>query len=216
MPNKIYLGPLLIVFLTVPAAADVIKLNSGQQIDGKILKQDKDSILVDAGIDTPVTYFRDEIKEIITAPAPVVQAAVSSPQTRLDADAKEAKAVELIDAGRMDEGLAQLQEALALDPTPQRHFNYGSILFGNGVAEFKKGAIDHAKKILLHAQDELDKAVKSFDHEADKLAVGQAYFLMGEMQAKAFADTTKAKTYYQQAVTVANHAAAKAALGNIN
>ena len=211
MPNKIYL-PVLIVFLCISssAQAELIKLKSGQSVEGKIITQDKDKILVDIGIDTPVTYFRDEIKEI-AAPA-VIEETIQDPQAHLNADAMEAKAVELIDAGQMDQGLEAMRQAIALDATPQRHFNYGSILFGNGVSRFKKGMIEEAKKILLKAQDELDKAISGFDPENDTSVIAQAYFLSGEIQSKAFDDTAKAKVYYQKAISAADHDGAKAAL----
>jgi tetratricopeptide (TPR) repeat protein len=192
-----------------PSLAETVKLNSGQTISGKILKEDKKSILMDVGIDTPVTYFRDEIKEIL-ADAPAGTPVLEDP--RQHADALESQAVELIDAEKMDEGMDLLRQAVTLDPLPGRHMNYGSILFGNGVALFKKDQQEEGLKILRQAEQELNKAITGFDKQKDAAFLSQAYFLLGEMYSNAFADKPQAKTYYTQALTFFDHDGAKSAL----
>ena len=211
------LGTLLccVCFLaSVPAGAETIKLYSGQSVQGKILKEEKDSILVDAGVDTPVTYFRDEIKAILPDEKVQPPAAVD-PQLRAQADALEAQALELIDADQMDKGLAMVRQAVALDPTPQRHMNYGSILFGNGVALFKQAQAEEGKKILRLCEEQLHKAIEGFNKDKDAVFLAQAYFLLGEMYNNAFADPAKAKEFYSTALTFSDHDGAKAALAKI-
>lgn len=202
---------LFLFLLSVPAVcrAEVIKLKSGQTVEGKVLKQDKDSIQVDAGVDMPVTYFRDEIKQIL--PDTAAQPA-AAPDAAAHADALEARAVELIDAGKMDDGMALEEQAIAIDPAAQRHMNYGSILFGNGVALFKQGQQEQGKDVLRRAEEELKKAIAGFDSTKDAVFLGQTYFLLGEMYANAFGDARQAGDYYRKAVSLSGHDGAKAAL----
>ena len=197
-----------------PARAEIIKLNSGQAVEGKVLKKERGSILVDVGIDTPVTYFRDEIKEIV--PDPIAPPQVQGQNARLRADALESQAVELIDADKMDQGFDLIAQAIALDPAPRRYMNYGSILFGNGVALFKKGQLEEGKSVLGQSEEQLNKAIAGFDKTKDAVFLGQTYFLLGEMYANAFADAAKAKEFYQKAVSLADHDGAKAALTKIS
>ena len=133
----------------------------------------------------------------------------------LEADALEAQAVELIDADKMDQGLAFISKALTLDPSPIRHMNYGSILFGNGVAAFKQGQKEHGNEILRQAESELNQAIKGFDNNKDANFLAQAYFLLGEMYANAFGDKARAKEFYKKAIAVSEHAGAKAALSKL-
>ncbi|MBI4308977.1 MAG: hypothetical protein HY591_01455 [Candidatus Omnitrophica bacterium] len=204
----------LLIFLVLcsarPAWAEIIKLKSGQVVEGKVLKEESASILVDVGIGTPVTYFRDEIKEMAPDPKPPAQA--QAQDARLRADALESQAVELIDADKMDQGLDLIAQAMALDPLPQRRMNYGSILFGNGVALFKKGRLDEGRSVLRQSEQQLNKAIAAFDQNKDTAFLGQIYFLLGEMYANAFADAAKALEFYKKAVSLAGHDGAKAAL----
>ncbi len=202
-----------VLFLTTPVQAETIKLHSGQTVEGKILKQNKNSVLVDAGVDTPLTYFRDEIKEILPDPSP--PAPVQDPQVRAQADALEANAVELIDQDKMDQGLELIRQAIALDPSAQRHLNYGSILFGNGVALYKKGDLDQGKKVLRQSEEQLNKAIAGFNKDTEAAFIAQAYFLLGEMHANAFADIAKAKEHYSKAVFLSDHDGAKSALAKL-
>lgn len=197
---------------TVPVQAEVIRLKSGQKVEGKILKVEKDRILVDAGIEMPVTYFKDEIKEVL--PDPPTDAAALNDQMA-QADRLEAKAVELIDENRMDQGLELIKQALTIYPTPHRHMNYGSILFGNGVELYKKERQDEGKAILKQSEEELKKAIQGFDPAKEGLFIAQAYFLLGEMYKNAFADSAQAKEFYQKSVSLADHDGAKSALSKL-
>jgi tetratricopeptide (TPR) repeat protein len=206
------LAALIVLCWTSCAGADTILLNNGQTVQGKILKDEKDSILVDAGIDTPVTYFKDEIK-LITPGAEVIEA--SDPKARTEADEMESQALELIDADRMDEGLELIRKAVELDPTSQRRMNYGSILFGNGVATFKLTDKEEGKKILQQSAEQLTKALEGFDKNKDADFMSQINFLLGEMQNNAFENPAKARAYYTEALSFSEHEGAKAALAKL-
>ena len=197
-----------------PGRAEIIKLHSGQTVEGKVLKVQPDSIVVDAGIGTPVTYFRDEIKEVLPDPAPVTVA--PGPKVSAQADALEARAVEFIDDNKMAQGLDLIHQALELDPNAQRHMNYGSILFGNGVELFKQGKQEEGKEILKQSEAELQQAIAGFAKEknsaSNDFSAAQASFLLGEIYANAFADADAAKKHYQKALDLNGHDGAKAAL----
>ena len=195
----------------VPSAGfcEVIQLKSGQNVQGKILHRDKDSVQVDVGIETPVTYFFDEIKQILPdQQAPLTTAVPLSRQ----ADQLEDQAVEFIDEDKMEEGLKLMKKAMDVDPKPMRHMNYGSILFGNGVADFKAGRQPQAVEILHQAEDQLNQAISGFNPKKEGVFLAQAYFLLGEMYLNAFGDKEKSKTFYQKALTYYDHEGAKAAL----
>lgn len=186
-------------------AAEVIFLKSGAHVEGKILKEDKKTVVIDAGVDVPVTYFRDEIKSI-------EKDLPFDPLATRHADELEAKAVELIDANQMSQGLDLMRQALILGPTAQRHMNYGSILFGNGVLLFKEDKKEQGRNALRQAEEELNKAIGGFDKDKDAFFMAQCFYLLGEMYANAFEDKVKAKDYYQEAVDLAAHAGAQKAL----
>jgi tetratricopeptide (TPR) repeat protein len=188
--------------------AEVLRLKSGQEVEGKVLRQDKNSVVFDAGIGMPVTYFRDEIKSI----GAVSEAPAGAIDVRRQADALEAQAVELIDSQKMADGLKLLRQAITLDPLPQRHMNYGSLLFGNGVELFKAGQTSEAKTTLTQAQDELKAAIEGFDRDKDRPFLGQCYFFLGEISNNAFKDPIRARAYYQKAVLFSDHEGAKTAL----
>lgn len=195
--------------------AEVIELHSGKKVEGRVVNESKDSILVDVGIDEPVTYFRDEIKAILPDPPPA-NSSINSKEARVQADQLEARAVGLIDDGNMNQGLDLIKQAVLLSPTPQRHMNYGSILFGNGVELFKKGQREPGRKVLRDAEEELKKAIDGFNANADSIFIGHGYFLLGEMYANAFEDPAQAKAYYTKSVTLSGHEGAKAALAKLD
>jgi len=128
------------------------------------------------------------------------------------ADRMENQAVAAIDAGQMEKGLLLMRRAIALDPAPSRELNYGSVLFGNGVSFFKGGQKDKGQEILAQARGHLLKAVEGFDKTKDALFLGQAYFLLGEIERNGFADAPKAKEYYKKSLSFYDHEGAKAAL----
>lgn len=188
-----------------PGAAEVIFLKSGKHVEGKILKEDAKSVVIDAGVDMPVTYFKDEIKSI-------AKDLPYDPLATRHADELEAKAVELIDDNDMNQGLDLMRQALILAPNPQRHMNYGSILFGNGVMLYKDGKKEQGRKVLYQAEEELNKAIGGFDRDKDNFFMAQCFYLLGEMYANAFEDKAKAQDYYQEAIDLSAHPAAQKAL----
>jgi tetratricopeptide (TPR) repeat protein len=131
------------------------------------------------------------------------------------ADRMENQAVAAVDAGQMEKGLSLMRQAIALDAAPSRELNYGSILFGNGVSLFKSGQKDKGKKILADAREQLLKAADGFDKTKEVLFLGQAYFLLGEIERNGFADAAKAKEYYKKALSFYDHEGAKAALAQL-
>ena len=65
MRTKIIIFFLITGFSVVPnARAQVIKLKSGHSIEGKIIKQTHEYIVVDQGLGDPVTYYMDVDKEL--------------------------------------------------------------------------------------------------------------------------------------------------------
>lgn len=204
-------GALIAVFSITsasPGAAEVIFLKSGTHVEGKILKEDSSSVVVDAGVDMPITYYKDEIKSI-------ERDLPYDPLASKQADSLEARAVELIDDGQMNQGLDLMRQALILAPSPQRHMNYGSILFGNGVKLYKEDKKEQGRNILRQAEEELNKAAASFDKTKDPFFMAQCFYLLGEMYANAFDDKVKAKDYYQEAIDLAGHAGAQKALAKL-
>ena len=118
---------------------------------------------------------------------------------RSQADAIEDKAAQAIDDGNMDQGLGFMEQAIKLDATPLRYMNYGSILFGNGVAVFKDS----------------DKE-KGFNPKQDQTYLSQCYFLLGEMYLNAFGDRFKAREYYQKSANLSDYSGAKDALNKFS
>ncbi len=138
-----------------------------------------------------------------------------APTPAHQADQLENQAVELIDNDRMTEGLKLMKKAIDIDPAPMRHMNYGSILFGNGVADYKDGRQEQASATLKQAQDELNQAINGFDPKQEGAFLGQAYFLLGEISLNAFSDKTQAKTFYRKALSYYDNEGAKAALAKL-
>jgi len=195
--------------------SEVIVLVSGQEVEGKIIYQDKHCLRLDVGLQSSITYFFDEIKQILPdkvgrgfKPSPTLVSLSSKDR----ADQLEKQAIDVTDAGRMDEGLKLMRKAIELDPTPMRHMNYGSILFGQGVSLFQGGNQTQAVVILHKAEGELSQAIVSFNPKREKVFLSQAYFLLGEIYLNAFADKIKAKFFYQKAKTYYKNEAAKSEL----
>jgi tetratricopeptide (TPR) repeat protein len=135
----------------------------------------------------------------------------STPESR-QANRLETKAVELIDNDQMAQGMDLMKQAVAINPTPMRHMNYGSILFGNGVADFKAGHKPEALEILYQAQDQLAQAIVGFNPRKEAVFIAQAYFLLGEINLNALSNPEKAKMYYHKSLSFYPNLGAKAAL----
>lgn len=208
---KKIIGQIVVAFCITSAskgAAEVIFLKSGTHVQGKILKEDDVKVVVDAGVDVPVTYYKEDIKNI-SRDLPY------NPLAMKHADALEAKAVELIDGNHMNEGLDMMRQALILAPNANRHMNYGSVLFGNGVMLFKENKKEQGRQVLQQAEEELNKASALFQVPKDSFLMAQCFYLLGEMYAHAFDDKAKAQDYYQEAVELAAHPGAIKALKNL-
>ena len=131
------------------------------------------------------------------------------------ADDLEDQGAQAIDDGDMDHGLKLMSSAIALDPTPSRYMNYGSILFGNGVSVFKDSDPKQGITTLRQAEAQLLKAIALFNPNKDQVYLSQCYFLLGEMYNNAFKDKFKAKTYYQKAADLSDYTGAKDALSKL-
>jgi len=131
------------------------------------------------------------------------------------ADSLEDKGAQAIDDGDMNKGLEFMRQAIVLDPSAMREMNYGSILFGNGVAVFKDSDQSKGIEILRQAETHLHKAIQGFNPNKDQVYLSQCYFLLGEMYRNAFGDKTKARAYYQKAVELSDYTGAKDALSKL-
>ena len=143
--------------------------------------------------------------------APLTQAQ----KFRSQADALEDKATEAIDEGQITQGLDLMVQAIRLDPSSLRFMNYGSVLFGNGVAAFKESGPQKGTEILREAEAQLHKAIEGFDPNKDQVYLSQCYFLLGEMYRNAFDDKMKAREYYQKAASLNDYTGARDALNKL-
>jgi len=132
------------------------------------------------------------------------------------ADDLEDKGAQAIDDGDMNQALDFMVRAIELDPTPLRHMNYGSMLFGNGVSVFKD--TDQAKgiEILRQAEAQLRQAIEGFNPNKDQVYLSQCYFLLGEMYLNAFGNKVKAIEYYQKSADLSDYSGAKDALNKLS
>lgn len=178
--------------------SETILLKSGKSVEGTIKERTDKFIIVDVGLGFPITYYLDEIKQVEGEAAGAESTAQLSAEK--EADRLEQKGLDLIEEGRMDEGLDALQKAIELSPKANRHLNLGSILFGNGVSRFKQDQKKKALAVFKKAQDELSKSIELFDEKTDGMFLSQAYFMMGEMNAQGFENKKKARTFYERSI----------------
>lgn len=202
------------LFSSRNAISDTVVLTSGKTVQGKIVERADKSIQIDVGVGFPITYYSDEIKEIIPeGPASQTKQANAVSKSGSDeADQLEQQGLGLIESGQMEEGVALLRKAIALDPKANRHLNLGTILSGNGVALFKQGDQKAAVKILKESEHEIQQAIKMFDPVGETIMLSQAYYLLGEMHAQGFKDTSAAKEYYQKSISFYNNPSAERGL----
>jgi tetratricopeptide (TPR) repeat protein len=219
---------ILIVCVTLAfclnVSADTLKLRSGKTVQGKIVEQDDRKILLDVGLDSPITYYLDEVTDIFRDTAsvdvavqkngPSINPPAENPN-QLRADKAEQEGLEFIGRGEMDRGVALLREALQLDPRANRHLNLGSILIGNGISFQKNGKPDDAVKVFEEAEAELQKAIRLFDPDGETTFISQAYSLLGEIYANALNDKVKAKTYYEKSLSFYENPVAKRGLAGL-
>jgi len=214
------LAALLCLTMVSPCVwADRLTLKSGKVVEGKIVERTDQAIQLDVGLDFPITYYTDEIKDIAQSPAGASDksSSPSSParlsaaddSTESKADQVEQQGLDLIDQGQVDQGVKLLHEAIGLDPQANRHLNLGAILIGNGVALQKQGKSDEALKDFQEAESELQQAIKTFDPNGETTFISEAYNLLGEMYANALHDKIKAKTYFEKSLSFYDNPAAK-------
>ncbi len=210
----------LFLLSVFPSAAwsDSIILKSGKKVQGTIEARTDKFIQVNVGLDFPITYYLDEVKDIVSD-----QNSVDSKQTKppsvdivQQADDLEQQGLSAIDDGRMDEGLALLRKAVALHPRANRHLNLGTILSGNGVALFKKGLKAEAAVVFKDSERELQEAVKLFDPKTESIFLSQAYFLLGELYAQGMQDQKEARKFYQKSISFYPNSAAERGLKALN
>ena len=67
--NRILLFFAVIFLLAGTVQAETIRLKSGLVVEGTIVARTPDAVKIDTGIGVLITYYLDEIEEIITAPA---------------------------------------------------------------------------------------------------------------------------------------------------
>lgn len=185
-------------FISPHVFSETIHLKSGKSIQGVIKEKTDKSVLLDVGLQVPVTYYLDEIKEITTDN---IQKEAGPLSDTKQADVLEQKGLSLIEEGQAQDGLAALKKAVELSPEANRYLNLGSILFGNGVAAFKKGHKDEAMQVFQDAQAHLKKAVELLDENTQPMLLGQAYFMLGEIQAQGFENKNDARQFYEKSLS---------------
>ena len=210
---------LFCILLVSPAAApDTLILKSGKTVQGTIRERNAKSIQLDVGLDFPITYYLDEVQKITpddqtnASNNNTKQSAAASRTNSDEADHLEQQGLDLIEAGNMDEGLALLHKAIALDPKANRHLNFGAILSGNGVSVFKQGHKEDAIRILKESENEIKKAISMFDPNQESIFLSQAYYLLGEMYAQAFQDIDGARKYFKKSISLYSNPAAERGL----
>lgn len=201
---------LLFVFLPVDIFAETILLKSGKSIEGVIKEQTDKAILLDVGLSVPITYYLDEIKQIIADKTPQTQNFQFSHSQQ--ADALEQKGLSLIERGELPEGIVMLRQAVELSPDANRYLNLGAILFGNGVAFFKQGNKQEALKTFRESQQALESAIELFNQDTQPMFLAQAYLMLGEMQAQGFEDKEAARRLYEQSLSFYPNPAAERSL----
>jgi tetratricopeptide (TPR) repeat protein len=211
---------MVFVFSSHSWAADTIKLKSGKSVQGKIVERDSRMILIDVGLDVPITYYLDEISEVLEdssvkaqSPSPSKGPVVNPDKAR--ADTIEQQGLAAVEQGDTQGGLIFLREALRLDPQASRYLNLGMILFGNAVSLQKQGKSDEAIAIFREAEKEIQQALKLFDPKGETTFISQAYNLLGEMYANAFNDKSKAQSFYEKSLSFFDNPAARRGLQSL-
>ena len=166
-------------------------LKSGQRPQGQILLQDDKVVVLDTGVGVPITYYQDEIKDIVADEDGGIN-------LKQQADTIQQQAAVWANDRSWDDAASLLHQAIRLDPTPLRQMNYASVLFAKGVFQFKKSDTVQGTATLHESEEALNTALSGFHLPQDAIYAGQCYFLLAEMYSHVFGDTEKAKKYYQQ------------------
>ncbi|MBL8013704.1 MAG: tetratricopeptide repeat protein [Candidatus Omnitrophica bacterium] len=205
---------LISCLISSEVSSETILFKSGKSITGVIKEKTDKSIILDVGLDVPMTYYLDDVKDILSDKTHKANETDGSGDKQ--ADALEKEGLNLIELGQMQEGLSLLKKAIDLSPQADRHLNLGSVLFGNGVAAFKQGQKDKALRIFQDSQQELEKAISLFDKKTQQMFLGQAYFMLAEMQSQGFGNIHEANKLYEQSLFFYPNPAAERALKQLN
>jgi len=110
------------------------------------------------------------------------------------------KGLELIQEGKMDEGLDLIRQAIQADPQkPAWYMNYGSFLFIKGQQILQSGSTQEAYSIFKQAEKELLSAVQLFK-ESDNQLKSHCFFLIGDIYNYVYNEKEKAKAFYQKSL----------------
>ncbi len=211
---------MMFVFSSHCWAADTIKLKSGKSVQGKIVERNSRTVQIDIGLDVPITYYTDEIADILedspvkSQPSSQSKGPAVNPD-RSRADTIEQQGLSAVEQGDTQGGLIFMREALRLDPQASRHLNLGMILFGNAVSLQKQNKADEARDIFHEAEKEILQALELFDPQGETTFISQAYNLLGDMYANAYNDKSKAQAFYEKSLSFFDNPAAKRGLQNL-
>ncbi len=75
---------ILILFCPILCLAETIQLKSGKKVEGKILEQTDQYIKVDTGLGVTVTYYQDEIEQMVATPHPSPESPPEDKLTQLE------------------------------------------------------------------------------------------------------------------------------------
>ena len=109
--------------------------------------------------------------------------------------------IELYSQGKIEEGLAELKAAIAMDPkVAVWHMDYGSFLFDQARANFyRSGLSRETLSWARRAKPELEKAVELFSKD-ESFPEAQCHYLLGDLYAYILEDVPKAKVEYGKAL----------------
>ena len=203
--KRAFFGLTLTAFFFVmnPSAVfslDKVVLKSGKIVEGTIEERNDRFIQLNVGLNFPITYYNDDVKEIILEQKHSSFNEVLSLNGSVDqqADNLEQKGLSLIDEDKMEEGLTLLRKAVAMNPKADRHLNLGAILSGNGVSLFKKDRKKEAEAVFKESERELQQAIKLFNPKTESIFLSQAYFLLGELYAQGLNNKIQAREFYEK------------------
>ncbi len=148
--------------------------------------------------------------------APFSTDASQSDSAQLDLESKRITEQALIElkSGNVADAMSRLQQALRANPGDLMvRMAYGSLQLDVGLQKSEP----QRTAFLQRAEAELQQAVAWLEVEADPAdvpALAQAYFMLGEVEARGRNDAVKARTLYEKSLTVyPQHHGAKQALG---
>jgi membrane protein involved in colicin uptake len=81
MLNRLFHGVIFSLLMLGSVSADVIELNTGQRLEGEVLKESDDAVFIDLGVDV-IKIPRDRIRsrETVTTSNKETQSAAKKPE----------------------------------------------------------------------------------------------------------------------------------------